>query len=412
MSGHDHSPNDAEDDIWTKSCFFAEIAVGVVTYAAGTAAMVDGVFGLEASSALFNLYSWYGAGAGLAVAAIAAAGAAYSHKNINNHAQDKTTNPKKSPTETSPLLDTQSTPTHSQDSLAEAAIQIDPSGSEAELTDNEGAMNLHYPKKPEKKIDTETSHSEFQLTYLQVTALIGDAGSHIMDNALVPIILFQNITKGGSAFWVKALVVGLSSIFGTLTAPAYIRTCIRSAREYSEDKKKQASSIEIAGSHKALDKLVILTAAIEAGSGFANYFYASAQALDMLTGWEAQAIGLSYYSMILGAVLGTYLTTGATYAHAVLNVTKNVPDSSAPLKNAQRAALVGDFISHTLDNSGTPALIIQIATNFKPSRTVNIAGNLAALFGGALGAIGSVRTCEKEYRKQNESEAFAQGLFA
>lgn len=143
---------------------------------------------------------------------------------------------------------------------------------------------------------------------------------------------------------------------------------------------------------------------------------------DLATQLDDDGFGLSWYGMGFGTAIALITSVGTAYSHSVLNL-NHQPDNCASvtrensiqesqasdsllnhprLSALQKAALIGDFISHTGDIAGPITFVINLgAKETLPIWAKALVECGATLFGG-LSSIANVRTCRHNMLKLNE----------
>lgn len=159
----------------------------------------------------------------------------------------------------------------------------------------------------------------------------------------------------------------------------------------------------------------------EAVTSFAADSYWFATACDMIAALDPDAFGVSYIGMGIGFGLACLSSLGAAYCHRALNHTHQQPktdpelatltprpaaatdDHEKRLTVAQKAALVGDFISHTTDIASPLTFVISLAggTAF-PRWAKGVVYGASSLFGG-LCSVAGVRTCKNALQDHNQT---------
>ena len=159
---------------------------------------------------------------------------------------------------------------------------------------------------------------------------------------------------------------------------------------------------------------------------------------DLVAGFSADAIGLSYYGIGSGVAIALLSAGGSAYCHrgvnTVLQESKEqntdphaepltpshgdaqngygslndhlVPISAPPKKLnwMQKFALVGDFISHTGDTAGPITFVVCLATrDSMPLISKVLVQSSSSLF-GAVCAVANVRACKNAMLEKAEGE--------
>lgn len=173
--------------------------------------------------------------------------------------------------------------------------------------------------------------------------------------------------------------------------------------------------------HQKADGWTNLAAAGEAITSFAADSYWMATLFDIIAANEADALGMSYVGMGIGFGLACLSSLGAAYCHRALNHTHQQPttdpelatltprpataidDHEKHLTLAQKAALVGDFISHTTDIASPLTFVISLAGgNAFPRWAKGVVYGASSLFGGFCSVAG-VRTCKNTLEDHNKT---------
>lgn len=171
------------------------------------------------------------------------------------------------------------------------------------------------------------------------------------------------------------------------------------------------------------------------GEGTASFLsdaYWVATSIDLVASLEGTILGVSPWGLGFGIAVAIVTAGGAAYSHYALNVNfqekdhdheeadhhrrvisvdqlgddeeplleRDEPDE-APLTLLQKAALTGDFISHTGDIAGPITFVFDLAThNNAPTWGKALAQCGATLF-GAFSSVANVRTCGKSMKELN-----------
>ena len=174
----------------------------------------------------------------------------------------------------------------------------------------------------------------------------------------------------------------------------------------------------------------------ESVSSFISDSYWLGTLFDLASGFEAEALGLSYYAIAVGATLAILSAGGAAYAHRNLNqhhqkqkkIDEEAPaetsglidhshehhhehtgehaDSHAGhLTTIQKLALVGDFVSHVGDYAGPIVFVTQLATGQKLPRWGKAIAQCGATLFGAVTSLADVRTCKNAMIDANRNNA-------
>jgi len=170
-----------------------------------------------------------------------------------------------------------------------------------------------------------------------------------------------------------------------------------------------------------------IAAAGELVTNFISNAYWLASTFDVASGFQDDAIGVSYYALIFGAVAATLSAAGSSYCHRKLNIThqsksdesNNANDNEAQhqcpslqnedtiarektplvkkkveISTIQKFALLGDFISHTSNVAGPVTFVATIASNGSMNRAVNACTQVVACVFGAIFSIANFRSCK------------------
>lgn len=166
---------------------------------------------------------------------------------------------------------------------------------------------------------------------------------------------------------------------------------------------------------------------LSATSGISTYIsdtYWFATLFDLTTGFEGNLLPISWYALGFGFLIATLSAGGSTYCHWILN--KNHQHVSEPKQESeasvlieikrdskdeihghhhhhglsffQKAALVGDFISHTGEVAGPITFVVDLAAKNNLPLWANIAKQSAATFFGVVTSVADVRTCYEEMK--------------
>lgn len=195
----------------------------------------------------------------------------------------------------------------------------------------------------------------------------------------------------------------------------------------------------------------------EAVSGLISDSYWLATSFDIASRFEEDVMGLSYYGLAFGVIVGLLSAGGAAYCHRQLNTShQNEPQnnqrnqtdydtiqqssdssdncaiaiqetpaaenihpstddqdsSSEPLvtrgnkklTTAQKVALAGDFISHTGENAGPITFVASLATQGALPRWGKSIVQVGATLFGAATSVANVRTCKNNLAERNEDQ--------
>ncbi len=189
--------------------------------------------------------------------------------------------------------------------------------------------------------------------------------------------------------------------------------------------------------YKHADKWTNTATVGEATASFISDAYWLATLFDIVSNFEPDSLGLSFYGVGFGAILALLSAGGAAYSHRTLNtlhqpersdeisIVENstaeyvpMPDMSIQTKNnmehsenkhahltlLQKLALAGDFISHAGDIAGPLTFVINLATNNNLSRFGKGLVQCGATLFGGIASIANVRTCKGAMLELNMSE--------
>lgn len=170
--------------------------------------------------------------------------------------------------------------------------------------------------------------------------------------------------------------------------------------------------------HQTADKWTTIAAIGSGVTDFISTAYWLGTFLDISTGLEENAFGLSFYAMGFGVLMASMTALGSTYSHSVLNTNhqNNHKDESdhlnrhsmPPLTFWQKAALVGDFISHTGEVAGPITFVGDLVTkNTLPRWGKAIIQVGATLFGG-ISSVAEVRTCKNAMIERNQHTMYSE----
>lgn len=152
--------------------------------------------------------------------------------------------------------------------------------------------------------------------------------------------------------------------------------------------------------------------------------------IDLAAQLDDDGYGLSWYGMGFGTALALVTAVGSAYSHSMLNINHQAQAASpiheahegdteqlintpadfnhhqpAKLSWPQRAALLGDYISHTGDMAGPITFIANIAAKDRlPIWGKAIIQCGATLFGG-VSSLANVRTCKNSMLELNEKHS-------
>ena len=189
------------------------------------------------------------------------------------------------------------------------------------------------------------------------------------------------------------------------------------------------------------DKWTKIAGAGEAVTSFVSDAYWLASSFQLATGFEEEAMGLSYYALGFGFMGAVLSASGATYCHYMLNkahqhahppekesssgtamttVTTHDEDTrllpranrdvddfgdddteTSNLTCAQKLALLGDFIAHTGDNAGPLTFVVDLATGGGLPTWAKLATQSGATLFAGLSAVAGVRTCKNAIQEAN-----------
>ena len=179
--------------------------------------------------------------------------------------------------------------------------------------------------------------------------------------------------------------------------------------------------------HDHIEKKSDIWTKLNAASGISTYIsdtYWLATLFDLSTGFEGDMLPISWYALGFGLLIATLSAGGSTFCHWVLN--KNHQHASDPeqaneesklinqnieahsdeehhhhhdLSFLQKAALVGDFISHTGEVAGPITFVVDLLARNSLPKWANIAKQSGATLFGVITSVADVRTCYESMRK-------------
>lgn len=159
-------------------------------------------------------------------------------------------------------------------------------------------------------------------------------------------------------------------------------------------------------------------------ASFISDTYWMASLVDLIAGLSEASLGASWTGLIIGASTALLSAAGAAYSHAILNKNHQHADNqhdcnyqSIPEKLEhhhltwkQKAALLGDWVSHTGDLAGPITFVTNLATNNRLSRGAKLAVQGTATLFGATATYANVRTCAQNMRQLNHGTTGTQEL--